>query len=146
MGGHRFQRKAHADYAIAAYGSELAGDILNCEVCGRPYEEHDHGDVETKDKGGKAMKREEALKLIDREREAQDREWPRDAYRRQLYSTIPPHILLLEEQVAKLRSDWYRSEREDCLDRIVKTAAIALRALEEIVPEGCPVPYSEKAA
>jgi hypothetical protein len=37
---HVFKEKLHAVYAISTYGSELAGDILTCEKCGRFETEH----------------------------------------------------------------------------------------------------------
>ena len=40
MDGHEYQRKPEFDYAVGVYGSELAGDIENCAVCGKPYLEH----------------------------------------------------------------------------------------------------------
>jgi len=40
---HNFEPKPEASYAAETYGSELAGDIGNCNVCNRPWEEHpDH--------------------------------------------------------------------------------------------------------
>lgn len=35
-----FEYKPEKDDAIAQYGSELAGDILNCRHCNRPYSAH----------------------------------------------------------------------------------------------------------
>jgi hypothetical protein len=39
---HKYQPKYYADYGINTYGSELAGDIENCEVCGKPYTDENH--------------------------------------------------------------------------------------------------------
>jgi len=39
---HRYKAKEWATSAAAMYGSELAGDIGNCEICERPWSEHDH--------------------------------------------------------------------------------------------------------
>jgi hypothetical protein len=77
------------------------------------------------------MKREKAFELINAERTDQNVVW---ADRTQ-YNRAAPHILILEEQVAKLRTDWYGSVKEDLQSRFVKVAAIATRALEEIDTE-----------
>ncbi len=68
---------------------------------------------------------------IDEERARQDTSHWND--NRLQYRYIAPHIILLEEQVATLRSEWYRTtEEHDLKARLVKVAAIAVRALEEI--------------
>lgn len=38
---HGFVKKPYADWAWDHYGSELAADIGYCDVCNRPYEEHE---------------------------------------------------------------------------------------------------------
>lgn len=82
------------------------------------------------------MTREEVYAAIDKERIAQDKIWRQGRSNEAQYKFAASHILLLEEQAAKLRSLWYASKREDLTDRLIKTAAIAVRALEEIVAEG----------
>jgi len=69
-----------------------------------------------------------ALTLIFKERDSQAKAWPRTNNQ---YEYASPHILLLEEQILKLRTEWY-TDSDKVKERIVKTAAIALRALEEI--------------
>ena len=79
------------------------------------------------------MTRDAAYKLIDEERSAQDRVWRVGRKTEAQYAFAAPHILLLEAQVAKLRAIWYGSKDEgDLQERLVKTAAVAVRALEEI--------------
>jgi phage shock protein A len=77
------------------------------------------------------MTREQAYELIDAERTSQDAVWTN----RTQYNRAAPHILLLEEQLKKLRTDWYASKSENFTSRLTKMAAIAVRALEEIDPE-----------
>jgi hypothetical protein len=70
---------------------------------------------------------------VDAERIAQDEKWRDGRPVEHQYRYSAPHVLLLEEQVAKLRSNWYGVKDESSLrDRLVKIAAIAVRALEEI--------------
>lgn len=80
------------------------------------------------------MKREEVFTEINCIRQEQDAKWPRDERRQSMYSFIPPHVLLLEENIHKLRSEWYASKTEDCHKRILTIAALAVRAMEEIKP------------
>lgn len=74
------------------------------------------------------MKREEIYAAIDRERASQDANWAD----RSQYARSAPHILVLDGQLAKLKAEWYASNRDALLERFVKMAAIAVRALEEI--------------
>lgn len=48
------------------------------------------------------------------------------------YQFNAPHILLLEEKVAKMRTLWYASSKGALVAEWVKVAAIAIRALEEV--------------
>lgn len=79
------------------------------------------------------MNREEVFEAINNERIAQDSVWRRGDDMKTQYRFAAPHIILLEEQVSKLRSKWYGERDESSLrERIIKVAAIAIRALEEI--------------
>lgn len=79
------------------------------------------------------MTRQEAYEAVDKERISQDKVWRTGRWTEEQYTFAAPHILLLEEGVAKLRSIWYGSMKEDNIqDRLVKIAAVAIRALEEI--------------
>jgi hypothetical protein len=81
------------------------------------------------------MFRDDILALIDVERVAQDAMWPRDLQenpQRAQYQFYAPHILLLEEKLARLRSLWYSSDKEKLQYEFIKIAAIAIRALEEV--------------
>jgi hypothetical protein len=80
------------------------------------------------------MTRQEIFTEIERIRSGQDALWPRDERRKKMYATIPPHVLLLETNVEKLRNEWYLSKSEDCIKRFTTIAALAVRALEEITP------------
>lgn len=76
-----------------------------------------------------------ALKEIFAERESQDKAWRDSAFpiMNAQYEYAAPHVLVLEECVAKLRAIWYGKKDEGTLrERFVKVAAVALRALEEI--------------
>lgn len=76
------------------------------------------------------MKRGDVYKLIDEERARQDSTWSdRSQYRRSA-----PHILVLRGQMKKLEDEWYNAKRDALLERFLKIAAIAVRALEEIDP------------
>jgi hypothetical protein len=75
--------------------------------------------------------RQRIFKKIDSIRNEQDAKWPRDDRRRAMYAFIPPHALLLEENVVKLRGEWYASKPDACASRFETIAAIAVRALEE---------------
>lgn len=78
------------------------------------------------------MTRADAYTLVDAERLAQDRLWPRDGRPHVAqYGWCGPHLLLLEEKVARLRSMWYGSKSEQLQQEFAKVAAIAVRALEE---------------
>lgn len=77
------------------------------------------------------MTREDAIALINAERAAQDATW-KD---RSQYTRSAPHILILDVQLTKLKQEWYGSPAPSIQDRLVKMAAIALRALEEIEPK-----------
>lgn len=122
--GHRYKMKPEADYAIATYGSELAGDILNCAVCGKSWEEH----KETH------MTREQVFEMIAQEREYQDKNWPRDDNPLvKQYTYAAPHIYMLKEYAAKTRALWVKSVDEtDVLRNLGKMATIAYRAIMEI--------------
>lgn len=78
------------------------------------------------------MKREDVYTAIDKERIAQDETWRKGRPIEAQYKFAAPHVLLLEECVAKLRSFWYISDKENLRDRLIKIAAVAVRALEEI--------------
>jgi hypothetical protein len=80
------------------------------------------------------MERCDVFQEINRIREEQNAKWPRDERRIAMYSYMPPHILLLEKQIEKLRDEWYASKTEDCINRFQVIAALAVRALEEIEP------------
>lgn len=75
-----------------------------------------------------------ALLEVLGERLAQDAVWRgRSKPVEHQYAYAAPHVLLLEEQVGKLRENWYGTADETSLrGRFIKMAAIALRALEEI--------------
>lgn len=79
------------------------------------------------------MKRDEIYSAIDRERESQDAAWRTGRSNEAQYQYAASHILLLEEQGAILRRVWYGAKEEGSIrERLIKTAAIAVRALEEI--------------
>ena len=79
------------------------------------------------------MQRTEIYELIEVKRKEQDAKWERNERRKAMYKFAAPHILLLEEQMAKLRSAWYAaSGSAESLDRLANIAAISVRALEEI--------------
>jgi len=78
------------------------------------------------------MTRQEVYAAIDRERTSQDASWRTGRPNEAQYAFAAPHILLLEAQAAKLRDLWYGSTKEDLRDRLIKTAAITVRALEEV--------------
>lgn len=77
------------------------------------------------------MKRTDIFAAIDQERSAQDANWAD----RSQYSRSAAHILVLEGQMKKLGDEWYVSKRDALLERFLKIATIAVRALEEIDPE-----------
>lgn len=77
----------------------------------------------------------EAIAEVLEERTAQDAIWRGAAYpvMSAQYEYAAPHILVLEECVSKLRKIWYGSKDEGTLrERFRKTAACALRAMEEV--------------
>jgi len=81
------------------------------------------------------MNRPEIYELIESERAAQDQLWPRDVTvnpNRAQYQFYAPHILVLEEKLARLRAIWYSSDKEQLQKEFVKMATIAVRALEEV--------------
>lgn len=81
------------------------------------------------------MNRKDIFTKIEEERQRQDAQWPRDAGtnpQRAQYQFNAPHILLLEEKTARLRSIWYSADREAIAHEFVKIAALAVRALEEV--------------
>jgi len=78
------------------------------------------------------MTRHEVYLAIDSERETQDRVWRVGRPNEAQYAFAAPHILLIEEQASKLRQLWYVSSQEDLRERLIKTGAIVVRALEEI--------------
>lgn len=71
---------------------------------------------------------------IEHERMVQDEKWPRrvDTPHREQYHYNAPHILLLEEKLARIRSMWYDAKKEELRAEFVKIATIAVRALEEV--------------
>ena len=76
------------------------------------------------------MTRADVFTKINDQRDSQDVIWSnREQYRRSA-----PHILVLQGQMRKLEQEWYDSKRDALLERFVKIAAIAVRALEEIEP------------
>jgi hypothetical protein len=77
------------------------------------------------------MNREEIYALIDKERAEQDKVWSN----REQYSRSAPHILVLDGQLTKLKAEWYAAEKDAVTSRLVKMAAIAVRALEEVNPD-----------
>lgn len=82
---------------------------------------------------GKKMTRLEVFEAINAERIAQDKEWRTGRPNEEQYKFAAPHVLLLERNARKLSDIWYDSKDEDSvMDRFVKIAAIAVRALEEI--------------
>ena len=79
------------------------------------------------------MTRTDVYRQIDLERTSQDTQWRDGRPVEGQYQYAAPHVLLLEEQVAKLRANWYGAKDESSLmDRLIKIAAIAVRAIEEI--------------
>jgi hypothetical protein len=79
------------------------------------------------------MTRDEALAAIFEERHLQDLSWRNRGVMDGQYDYAAPHILLLEECTDKLRKAWYGvSDEGNLRDRLVKIAAVSLRALEEI--------------
>jgi hypothetical protein len=83
------------------------------------------------------LSREQAFEVIRREREYQDRVWPRDGHPLvEQYRYAAPHLLMLEDYYEEARGKWRRSVDEtDVLRAIAKMAAIAFRALTEIAFE-----------
>jgi hypothetical protein len=77
------------------------------------------------------MKRTDVYYAIDTERTSQDLKWSN----RSQYKKSAPHILVLQGQMKKLEEEWYNSKKDALLERFVKIAAIAVRALEEIEPD-----------
>jgi len=76
------------------------------------------------------MRRDEVFSKINEQRAFQDAKWSnREQYRRSA-----PHVMVLQGQMRKLEQEWYDSKRDALLERFVKIAAIAVRALEEIEP------------
>ncbi|MGH7165063.1 MAG: hypothetical protein ACREIS_06005 [Nitrospiraceae bacterium] len=87
------------------------------------------------------LNRQMALAWIERQRLEQDRLWGApgaDFTRRENgYGNAAPHLLVLEEKVARLRSIWYEMPRSDekkrrLFEEFSKVCAIAFRALEEM--------------
>lgn len=77
--------------------------------------------------------RAEVLAAVNAERVEQDKVWRTGRPNEEQYKFAAPHILLIEEQATKLRSIWYGAKDEGTIrERLVKLAAIAVRALEEI--------------
>lgn len=82
-----------------------------------------------------------ALLWIEKQREIQNEKWGEpgsDPTRREHgYHMSTPHLVVLEEKTARIRSIWYdmpRSEekRRRLFEEFAKIGAIALRALEEM--------------
>ena len=81
------------------------------------------------------LSRDEIYALINTHRNEQDARWPRNVEEnpnRAQYQFYAPHLLVLEEKVAKLRSNWYKSDKEQLMSDFLAVAAIAVRALEEV--------------
>lgn len=79
------------------------------------------------------MNRHDVYAAIDAERLDQDIRWRNGRKNEKQYAFAAPHILILEECVAKLRPIWYGANSQDGVrDRLIKIAAVAVRALEEI--------------
>jgi len=81
------------------------------------------------------MTRPDIYAAIDRERERQDATWPHDVAgnpQRAQYQFYAPHLLLLEKKTARLRALWYDADRERLRGELLKIAAIAVRAMEEV--------------
>lgn len=79
------------------------------------------------------MERQEVYKAIDAERAAQDKVWRTGRPDEVQYDFAASHILLIGENAEKLRSMWYTSDGDETLkDRLIKIAAITVRALEEV--------------
>lgn len=80
------------------------------------------------------MDRVKIYNLIEEERARQDEKWPRgpDEPHREQYHFSAPHLLLLEEKTARMRSMWYDAKKEELQAEWVKIAAIAVRAIEEV--------------
>ena len=81
------------------------------------------------------MDRKAIIAAIENERASQDQKWPRDAAvnpNRAQYRFYAPHIVVLEEKLARLRKIWYESDRELLNAEFIKMAALAIRALEEV--------------
>jgi hypothetical protein len=74
------------------------------------------------------MVRSDIYTAVDAERKSQDEKWPN----REQYKYAAPHILVLETKISRLRAIWYESKKEDIKAELVKIAAIAVRALEEV--------------
>ena len=81
------------------------------------------------------LSREQAFEVIKREREYQDRVWPRDGHPLvKQYDYTTPHLLMLEDYYDEARRKWRKSVDEvDVLRTIGKMATIAYRALTEVV-------------
>ncbi|KKK75440.1 hypothetical protein LCGC14_2873690 [marine sediment metagenome] len=78
------------------------------------------------------MTRADVFTKINDQRDFQDAIWSnREQYRRSA-----AHVLVLQGQMRKLEQEWYDSKRDALQERFVKIAAIAVRALEEIEPNG----------
>jgi hypothetical protein len=76
------------------------------------------------------MNRKEIFEEIIGERDYQDANYPRDERRKTMYQFSAPHLLLLEQKITTMRGDWYKSDVKK--SDLIKIAAIAIRALEEI--------------
>ena len=81
------------------------------------------------------MKRVDIFSAISDEIESAIYKWPRDERRQVMYSFPPAHLLLLEEKILQTRTVWYTSDRPAVMRELVKIAALAVRALEEIKTE-----------
>ncbi len=88
-----------------------------------------------------------AFEVIKREREYQDRVWPRDDHPLVgQYKYAAPHLLMLEDYYEEARGEWTDSVDEtDVLRTIGKMAAIAFRALTEVMPTHAFPPTEEQA-
>ena len=78
------------------------------------------------------LRQHQVVELMAKERQYQDKTWPRDARRRVMYGFLAPHLVLLRAYLGKAEAAWTSSKGNLAgLQQVGKIAAIALRALEE---------------
>jgi hypothetical protein len=94
------------------------------------------------------LSREQAFEVIRKEREYQDRVWPRDNHPLvEQYRYTAPHLLMLEDYYSEARGKWRKSiDETEVLRAIAKMATIAFRALTEVVLSRGPVTYNRPNA